>query len=394
MNTNDINKLGKELELYNSVSYIGKGFPIFLPRGAKIVKIIRDYIESEEEKAGYSILRTPSVSRAEIYRIEDRLESQKDEMFIIKSQDEEDNSIVLRPYSMPFHCSVYSLKQHSYKELPVKFSETSTVFRNERDIKGIGRTRQITMSDASIFTTHEGLTKQIKESLNLQKKCIDNLGLEVRYAISNWDNTRKEDYIGTINEWDYAVSSMKKALEDMKIEYTEDDNARMYGPSIVAYIGRQELSRVQIDFEIVHRFDLKYVNSENEEVFLIYIHRTSIGSYERLLEILIEKYQGEFPLWIAPVQVQIISAGEEFDDYVKEIKDRMIRENIRVEEDKSDNNIQSKEYRAVDLKVPYIVKIGKKQYNDKSVEVRSNVGTREMKLDDLINEIKNKSAMK
>ena len=169
MNTNDINKLGKKLELYNSVSYIGKGFPIFLPRGAKIVKIIRDYIESEEEKAGYSILRTPSVSRAEIYRIEDRLESQKDEMFIIKSQDEEDNSIVLRPYSMPFHCSVYSLKQHSYKELPVKFSETSTVFRNERDIKGIGRTRQITMSDASIFTTHEGLTKQIKESLNLQK---------------------------------------------------------------------------------------------------------------------------------------------------------------------------------------------------------------------------------
>lgn len=394
MNTNDINKLGKELELYNSVSYIGKGFPIFLPRGAKIVKIIRDYIESEEEKAGYSILRTPSVSRAEIYRIEDRLESQKDEMFIIKSQDEEDNSIVLRPYSMPFHCSVYSLKQHSYKELPVKFSETSTVFRNERDIKGIGRTRQITMSDASIFTTREGLTKQIKESLNLQKKCIDNLGLEVRYAISNWDNTRKEDYIGTINEWDYAVSSMKKALEDMKIEYTEDDNARMYGPSIVAYIGRQELSRVQIDFEIVHRFDLKYVNSENEEVFSIYIHRTSIGSYERLLEILIEKYQGEFPLWIAPVQVQIISAGEEFDDYVKEIKDRMIRENIRVEEDKSDNNIQSKEYRAVDLKVPYIVKIGKKQYNDKSVEVRSNVGTREMELDDLINEIKNKSAMK
>lgn len=394
MNTNDINKLGKELELYNSVSYIGKGFPIFLPRGAKIVKIIRDYIESEEEKAGYSILRTPSVSRAEIYRIEDRLESQKDEMFIIKSQDEEDNSIVLRPYSMPFHCSVYSLKQHSYKELPVKFSETSTVFRNERDIKGIGRTRQITMSDASIFTTHEGLTKQIKESLNLQKKCIDNLGLEVRYAISNWDNTRKEDYIGTINEWDYAVSSMKKALEDMKIEYTEDDNARMYGPSIVAYIGRQELSRVQIDFEIVHRFDLKYVNSENEEVFPIYIYRTSIGSYERLLEILIEKYQGEFPLWIAPVQVQIISAGEEFDDYVKEIKDRMIRENIRVEEDKSDNNIQSKEYRAVDLKVPYIVKIGKKQYNDKSVEVRSNVGTREMELDDLINEIKNKSAMK
>lgn len=394
MNTNDINKLGKKLELYNSVSYIGKGFPIFLPRGAKIVKIIRDYIESEEEKAGYSILRTPSVSRAEIYRIEDRLESQKDEMFIIKSQDEEDNSIVLRPYSMPFHCSVYSLKQHSYKELPVKFSETSTVFRNERDIKGIGRTRQITMSDASIFTTHEGLTKQIKESLNLQKKCIDNLGLEVRYAISNWDNTRKEDYIGTINEWDYAVSSMKKALEDMKIEYTEDDNARMYGPSIVAYIGRQELSRVQIDFEIVHRFDLKYVNSENEEAFPIYIHRTSIGSYERLLEILIEKYQGEFPLWIAPVQVQIISAGEEFDDYVKEIKDRMIRENIRVEEDKSDNNIQSKEYRAVDLKVPYIVKIGKKQYNDKSVEVRSNVGTREMELDDLINEIKNKSAMK
>ena len=388
MQTSEINKLGKELELYTYADYIGKGFPIILPNGAKIINIIRNYVEKEEEKNGYEIVRTPSVSRAEIYKIEDRFNEQKDEMFIIKSSDdEEDNSIVLRPYSMPFHCTVYKTKQRSYKALPIKISETSTVFRDERDIKGINRTRQITLSDASIFLAKENLEKEIIESLKLQINFISKLGLDVKYCISNWDDTKKDEYIGTIQEWNYAVQSMKNALDILKVPYTENKKAKMYGPSIQIFYEDESFSSMQIDFEIVHRFDLTYVNKDNKEEYPIYIHRTSVGSYENLLGILIEKYKGEFPLWIAPTQVVIIPEGDEYEDYAKEIEEILLKYGIRAKVDLSDTNKQNKEYKAIDLKIPYIVTIGKREYNNKKIKVRKKENIKIIQVDELIREV-------
>ena len=388
MQTSEINKLGKELELYTYADYIGKGFPIILPNGAKIINIIRNYVEKEEEKNGYEIVRTPSVSRAEIYKIEDRFNEQKDEMFIIKSSDdEEDNSIVLRPYSMPFHCTVYKTKQRSYKALPIKISETSTVFRDERDIKGINRTRQITLSDASIFLAKENLEKEIIESLKLQINFISKLGLDVKYCISNWDDTKKDEYIGTIQEWNYAVQSMKNALDILKVPYIENKKAKMYGPSIQIFYEDESFSSMQIDFEIVHRFDLTYVNKDNKEEYPIYIHRTSVGSYENLLGILIEKYKGEFPLWIAPTQVVIIPEGDEYEDYAKEIEEILLNYRIRAKVDLSDTNKQNKEYKAIDLKIPYIVTIGKREYNNKKIKVRKKENIKIIQVDELIREV-------
>ncbi len=388
MQTSEINKLGKELELYTYADYIGKGFPIILPNGAKIINIIRNYVEKEEEKNGYEIVRTPSVSRAEIYKIEDRFNEQKDEMFIIKSSDdEEDNSIVLRPYSMPFHCTVYKTKQRSYKALPIKISETSTVFRDERDIKGINRTRQITLSDASIFLAKENLEKEIIESLKLQINFISKLGLDVKYCISNWDDTKKDEYIGTIQEWNYAVQSMKNALDILKVPYIENKKAKMYGPSIQIFYEDESFSSMQIDFEIVHRFDLTYVNKDNKEEYPIYIHRTSVGSYENLLGILIEKYKGEFPLWIAPTQVVIIPEGDEYEDYAKEIEEILLKYGIRAKVDLSDTNKQNKEYKAIDLKIPYIVTIGKREYNNKKIKVRKKENIKIIQVDELIREV-------
>ena len=387
MQTTEINKLGKELELYTYIDYIGKGFPIILPKGAKIINLIRNYVEKEEEKNGFEVVRTPSISRAEIYKIEDRFKEQKDEMFIIKSNDEEDNSIVLRPYSIPFHCTIYKTKQRSYKMLPLKISETSSVFRNERDIKGISRTRQITLSDASIFLAKEDLEKEIIESLNLQIKFINKLGLEVKFEISNWNDTKKEDYIGTIEEWDYAVKCMKNALETLKIPYEENKKAKMYGPSINLYYANEEFSSMQIDFEIVHRFDLNYTNKENEEKFPIYIHRTSVGSYENLLSILIEKYKGDFPIWIAPLQVTIIPEKEEYEDFAKKIEEQLLENRIRVNIDISETSIQNKEEKAMNLKIPYIVKIGKEEYNNNKISVRKKEKVMDMNIDELIKEV-------
>ncbi len=376
MHVTEINKLGKQLELYTYADYIGKGFPIILPKGAKLINLIRNYVESEEAKYGYEVVRTPNVSRAEIYKIEDRLDLGKKEMFIIKSNDEEEekreeNSIVLRPYSAPFHCCVYKTKQRSYKNLPIKLSETSTVYRNERDIKGISKTRQITLSDASIFVIPEQLESEIKESLELQQSFISKLGLDVKYYVATWNDNKKEDYIGQIDEWNSVTTAMKNALNSLNIPFEENKKAKMYGPSIQIFYEEKEFSSMQIDFEIVHRFDLTYVDKDNEEKYPIYVHRTSVGSYENLLGILIEKYQGEFPLWIAPIQVIIITESDEYEPFAKEIEEKMLKEGIRVKVDYSDTNVQNKEYKAVDQKIPYIVMIGKNEFENKKIKVRA-----------------------
>lgn len=391
MKTAEINKLGKELELYTYVDYIGKGFPIILPKGSKVIEIIRNYVEAEEEKNGYQILRTPSVSRAEIYMIEDRFENQKDDMYIIETEnsigDREENCIVLRPDVSPFHCAVYNTKQRSYKALPIKYSETAAIFRNEKDIKGIGKTKQITMSDESIFVMSEDLSFQIKEAIELSQKFISKLGLDVTYKINNWDCQKKEEYIGTIDEWNFAVEAMKNALNSLNIPYEETKRAEMFGPSIQIYYEDREFCGLQIDFEIVHRFETTYVSKDNKYEYPVYIRRTAVGSYENLLGILIEKYQGDFPLWIAPVQVIVILEDDEYRDFAKEVINKMLHKGIRAEEDMSDTNIQNKEYRAVDMKIPYIIKIGESEYKRKKIKVRTKDYIKDMNIEELIEEV-------
>lgn len=366
----EYSKLGKELEIYTTIDYIGKGFPIILPKGAKMIKILRDLVEDEEEKRGYMIVRTPSASRAEIYMIEDRWELEKDEIFKIEAEDEE-NAIVLRPYVRPFHCSMYATKQHSYKELPVKYSETSTVFRDEptSKIRGLTCMRQYSFSDASIFATVEQLEQVLKESVEIENFFMEKLGLAVEYRISNWNDKVKEEYIGTIKEWDTCVSLMKKVLKEKNIEFVENDNAKMYGPSIQVFYNSKLLAKIEIDFEITHRFDLKYTDKDGLEKFPLYIHRQDLGSYESMLAILIEKYQGEFPTWIAPVQCKIIPEYDEYIDYANDMKEKLRERRVRAEVDVSNKTVEEKLERAKFFKIPYIVLIGKKEYNNNEISV-------------------------
>ena len=388
MQVTDINKLGKELEIYTYVDYVGKGFPIILPNGTKIIDTIRNYIESEEEKNGYERVITPNISKAEIYIKEDRFQSMKEDMFIIKNNDEEEeNSIVLRPYDYPFHCAIYKTKQRTYKTFPIKLSETSTVFKNEKDIKGISKTRQTTLSDASIFTTKEDLEEEIVQALKMQIDFLSKLGLEVKFLVQTWNDLKKEEYIGTIDEWKNTTKSIKNALKKLNISYKEKKDAKMYGPSIEIMFGDEAISNIQIDFEIVHRFDLTYVNKDNEESYPIYIHKTTISSYENLLSILMEKYMGEFPIWLTPIQVMIIPEGEEYEDYVKEIQDKLIENNIRVKIDLSDSSIQNREKKANSMKIPYILTIEKKEYNNRRIKVKTKQNTKTLGLEEFVKEV-------
>lgn len=366
----EYSKLGKELEIYTTIDYIGKGFPIILPNGAKMIKILREMVEDEEEKRGYMVVRTPSASRAEIYMIEDRWEIEKDEIFKIENEDEI-NSIVLRPYVKPFHCSMYQIGEHSYKELPIKYSETSTVFRDEptSKLRGLTCMRQYSFSDASIFMTFEQIEKIIKESVEIEQIFMEKLGLNVEFKISNWNDKAKEEYIGTINEWNTCISLMKKVLDEKNIKYEENKYAKMYGPSIQLFYNSKLLAKIEVDFEITHRFDLKYTDKDGKEKFPIYIHRQNLGCYESMLAILIERYGGEFPTWIAPVQCVIIPEYDEYIDYANKLKEELKIRRVRVNIDYTDKGINEKIEKAKKFKIPYIVLIGKKEYNNNYVSV-------------------------
>lgn len=366
----EYSKLGKELEIYTTIDYIGKGFPIILPNGAKMIKILREMVEDEEEKRGHMVVRTPSASRAEIYMIEDRWEIEKDEIFKIENEDEV-NSIVLRPYVKPFHCSMYKIGEHSYKELPIKYSETSTVFRNEptSKLRGLTCMRQYSFSDASIFMTFEQIEKILKESVEIEQVFMEKLGLNVEFKISNWNDKAKEEYIGTINEWNTCINLMKKVLDEKNIKYEENKDAKMYGPSIQLFYNSKLLAKIEIDFEITHRFDLKYTDKDGKEKFPIYIHRQNLGCYESMLAILIERYVGEFPTWIAPVQCMIIPEYDEYIDYANMLKEKLKTRRVRVSIDYTDKGISEKIEKAKKFKIPYIVLIGKKEYNNNYVSV-------------------------
>lgn len=377
MKITEINKLGKELELYTSLDYVGKGFPIIMPNGSKIIKIIRNYVEWVEEQNGYKNVRTPSISNSEIYKIADRYNEEKSRYFIVENSNNlfndkakgVQNEIVLKPDVQPFHCSIYKMTQHSYKELPVKYCETSTVFRNEKDIKGIMRTRQITLSDASIFCEFKNMKNEIKSSIMLQKEITQKLGIELNYVISTWDDNSKENYIGQINEWNSCYTAMKDVLDELNVKYKIDENAKMYGPSVKTYYNENEFSALQIDFEMTHRFDLKYKNNKNEDETPIYIHHTLIGSYENLLNVLIERYEGFFPFVIAPVQVKIIADDEIYNDYSEKILKLLLENRIRAEIDNSKSNSNEKFDKNLSLRIPYIIKIGKQEMNSETLMV-------------------------
>ncbi|MBR2926235.1 MAG: threonine--tRNA ligase [Clostridia bacterium] len=378
----DHNKLGRELELFNTVDVIGQGLPILLPKGARIIQTLQRWVEDEEQKRGYLLTKTPLMAKRDLYKISGHWDHYRDGMFIMGDPDDETKEcFALRPMTCPFQYQVFLNKKRSYRDLPMRLGETSTLFRNEEsgEMHGLIRVRQFTISEGHLILRPDQLAEEFKGCLDLAVYMMDTLGLkdDCSFRFSQWDPARTDKYEGTPEQWEEAQSIMKQLLDENNINYTVGiDEAAFYGPKLDIQIknvfGKEDtLITIQIDMLLAKKFGMEYVDSNNQMVTPYIIHRTSMGCYERTLALLIEKYAGAFPLWLAPEQVRILPIGDEHIEYAKSVRERLCAAGLRAELDDSSNTIGYK-IRATQMqKVPYMLVIGAKEMESGSVAVRN-----------------------
>ncbi len=376
----DHNKLGRELELFTTVDYIGQGLPILLPKGTKIIQTLQRFVEDEEERRGYQLTKTPLMAKRDLYRISGHWDHYRDGMFVL-GDEEADEVFALRPMTCPFQFQAYLTKMRSYRDLPLRYNETSTLFRNESsgEMHGLIRVRQFTISEGHIACLPEQLEDEFKGCLDLANFMLKTLGLDddVSYRFSKWDESNKDKYIGEASEWEDIQSRMKVILDDLKVNYEEaEGEAAFYGPKLDIQIknvhGKEDtLITIQIDFQLASRFGMEYVDKDGQKKHPYVIHRTSIGCYERTLALLIEKYAGAFPLWLSPVQAKILPIGERQHEYAQTVKTALQNLGIRVELDDRNEKIGYKIREAQLEKVPYMIVLGDKEVSDNMVSIRS-----------------------
>ncbi|MFA6866577.1 MAG: threonine--tRNA ligase [Clostridia bacterium] len=378
----DHNKLGRELNIFMTDENVGQGLPLFMPKGAKIFQILQRFVEDEEERRGYVLTKTPYMAKRELYKISGHWDHYKDGMFVL-GDDEDENAEVfaLRPMTCPFQYTIYNNGLKSYKDLPVRMGETSTLFRNEAsgEMHGLIRVRQFTISEGHLICMPSQLEQEFKGVLDLAKYMLACLGLQddVSYRFSRWDPNNKEKYIGDAKDWDYAEGEMKRILDNLGIDYTEaKDEAAFYGPKLDIQIknvhGKEDtMITIQIDMFLAERFNMSYIDENNTKTRPYIIHRTSIGCYERTIALLIEKYAGAFPTWIAPNQVRVISLTERTAEEANIICDKLRGMGIRAD---VDNRSESMKYKIREFqleKIPYALIIGDREKEENKVAVRS-----------------------
>ena len=378
----DHNKLGRELEYFTTVDYIGQGLPIMLPKGAKVIQTLQRWIEDEEYKRGYQLTKTPFMAKRDLYKISGHWDHYRDGMFILGDPDDETKEcFALRPMTCPFQYQVFLNRKRSYRDLPMRLGETSTLFRNEDsgEMHGLIRVRQFTISEGHLILRPEQLEEEFRGCLDLANYCLETLGLaeDVSYRFSQWDPNRTDKYEGTPEQWDEAQGTMKKILDNIGLDYEIGiDEAAFYGPKLDIQIknvfGKEDtLITIQIDMLLSKKFGMEYVDKDGKMRNPYIIHRTSMGCYERTLALLIEKYAGVLPLWMAPEQVRILPIKPEHNDYAYDLCDKMRALGMRVEVDAEDDNIGPKIKQARFDRVPYMFIVGDNEVKDGTVTVRS-----------------------
>ena len=381
----DHNKLGRQLGLFTTVDIIGQGLPILLPKGTTIIRTLQRWIEDEEEKRGYLQTKTPLFAKRELYKISGHWDHYRDGMFVLgdtaDQDDPEKEVFALRPMTCPFQFQAYLTEMRSYRDLPLRYNETSTLFRNEAsgEMHGLIRLRQFTISEGHIACTPEQLEGEFAGCLDLVHYTLSTLGLDgdVFYRFSKWDKNNRDKYIGSEEAWESAQDTMRRILDDLKIDYYEaDGEAAFYGPKLDIQIknvhGKEDtLVTIQIDFQLAEKFGMEYVDKDNTRKYPYVIHRTSIGCYERTLALLIEKYAGAFPLWLSPEQVRVISISDEQADYAGEILKKLKDAGIRATLDDRNEKLGFKIREAQLEKLPYMLVIGGKEKESGTVGVRS-----------------------
>ncbi|MBS7275777.1 MAG: threonine--tRNA ligase [Eubacteriales bacterium] len=378
----DHNKLGRELEYFTTVDVIGQGLPVLLPKGARVVQLLQRWVEDEEQKRGYLLTKTPLMAKSDLYKISGHWDHYLDGMFVLGDpKDETKECFALRPMTCPFQYQVYLNKARSYRDLPMRLGETSTLFRNEDsgEMHGLIRVRQFTISEGHIMLRPEQLEDEFRGCLELAKYFLDTVGMleDCTFRFSQWDPDNREKYIGTPEQWDEAQGIMKKILDDLGVEYTVGvGEAAFYGPKLdVQYknvFGKEDtIVTIQVDQLLAEQFGMEYTDTDGQKKRPYILHRTSLGCYERTLAYLIEKYAGALPTWLSPTQVKLLPIGNEQLEYTKKIAEKMQSFGIRVETDDRYEKIGYKIRQAQLQKIPYMLIIGDKEMADGTVSVRS-----------------------
>jgi threonyl-tRNA synthetase len=377
----DHNKLGRELKLFTTDENVGQGLPLLMPKGAKIVQLLQRWVEDEEEKRGYLLTKTPLMAKSDLYKISGHWDHYKDGMFVLGDEEKDDEVFALRPMTCPFQYTIYNAEQHSYRDLPIRYGETSTLFRNEAsgEMHGLIRVRQFTLADGHLIVTPEQLEEEFKGVLELIQYLMGTLGIseKITYRFSKWDPNNTEKYINDPEAWNKTQDTMRNILDHLKIKYIEaDDEAAFYGPKLDLQFrnvhGKEDtLFTIQIDFALAERFDMSYVDKNGEKKRPYIIHRSSIGCYERTLAMLIEEYAGAFPTWLSPVQAKILPISDKYNDYAEAVTKALKNRGIRVEADYRAEKIGYKIREARLERTPYILVVGEKEAANNEVSVRS-----------------------
>jgi threonyl-tRNA synthetase len=377
----DHSKLGRELELYITHPAVGKGLPLFTPRGTTMLMELQRWVEDEEIKRGYQFTKTPSMAKSDLYKISGHWDHYKDKMFTFKTS--EDEEMAMRPMTCPFQFMIYKSKSRSYRELPIRYTETSKLFRYEQsgELHGLIRIWEFTLADAHIICLPNQLEEEFAKVLELIQYILKTLGLnDYWYRFSKWDPKDKEKYIDNPKAWDESQKMMKKILDELHLKYEEKDGeAAFYGPKLDIQMknvwGKEDtFFTVQIDFALPERFGMTYVDSDNKEKKPMVIHRSSIGCYERTLAALIEKYAGAFPLWLSPVQARIVPVSDKSLEFAESVKKELFEKGIRVEIDYGSTTLEYKIRSAQLQKIPYILTVGEKEASSNSLAVRTRDG--------------------
>ena len=407
----DHNKLGREMELFTTVDVVGQGLPLLLPKGVKMVMKLQRWIEDLEDKEwGYVRTKTPLMAKSDLYKISGHWDHYKEGMFVLGDEEKDKEVFALRPMTCPFQYYVYKSAQRSYRDLPYRMGETSTLFRNEDsgEMHGLTRVRQFTISEGHLVVRPDQAEEELKGCLDLANYCLTTLGLQddVTYRLSKWDPNNKEKYLGDEEYWESTQNTIREVLIENGLSFVEaEGEAAFYGPKIDiqaknVYGKEDTMITIQLDCAIAENFDMYYIDQNGDKIRPYIIHRTSIGCYERTLAWLIEKYAGLFPTWLCPEQVRVLPISEKYGDYAEKIRKELARNDVDVTVDNRSEKIGFKIREARLAKVPYMLIVGQKEEEEGTVSVRSRYkgdeGQKSLEtfIDDICKEIRTKEIRK
>jgi len=373
-------QIGQELDLFTFSELVGSGLPLFTPKGTVLIRVLNEYIDNLLIQQGYEFVRIPYIARKSLYEKSGHLEKFFEDMFpAMKAKGRE---YILKPANCPHHIQIYQRKPISYREMPQRYAESTTQYRSEQsgELEGLVRVLAITLDDSHVFARPDQIKEEFKRALFINQQMLNDFKLEHWIRLSTWDPKNQKKYLGDAKTWEKMQNLMEEILKELKIDFKRvDGEAAFYGPKMDLIVkdslGKEwQLSTIQVDFNLPERFDLSYIDEENKKQRPIMLHRATFGSYERFLAMIIEHYQGAFPLWLSPVQVTLIPIAERHTKAAEKMAEELKKENIRVEVDSRDERMQAKIRQATLQKVPYMGIIGDKEINDQTVSIRSREG--------------------